>query len=107
MVYSDSSSFIFAAAVLADENLFADLNFHLYLVAVNYAAGVTSTTSYISGLFLRRCRKEDTALGLFLGFRLHEHHSVCQRLEFHHIYLQLNNIQTKNSTELALFRSEC
>ena len=84
-----------AAAVLADENLFANLNFHFNFVAVNYAAGADLDDFIYLGLFLRRCRKEDTALGLFLGFRLHEHYSVCQRLEFHHIYLQLNNIQTK------------
>ena len=96
-----------AAAVLADENLFADLDFHLDLVAVNNAAGAYLNDLIYLGLFLCRRRKKDSALGLFLGFGLHKHYSVCQRLEFHHIYLQLNNIQIKNSTELALFCPEC
>ena len=48
-----------AAAVLANENLIADLNFHLYLVAVNNAAGADFDYFINFGLFLCGCGEEN------------------------------------------------
>ena len=58
----------FGAAVLADDNLVANLNGHLNLIAVNKPTGTNCNNLGCLRLFLCATCKKNTALGGLLGY---------------------------------------